>query len=386
MKLGSFFDGLGGWQIAAVHAGVTPIWSSEIEKFACALTKHHFPNTLQVGDITKLNGEELPPVDIITAGSPCQDLSVAGKQEGLKGARSGLFLQAIKLVRDMRRRTNGKYPRFFVWENVPGAFSSNGGMDFLAVLEEIGEAKLPIPQNGKWANAGMVELPICEIAWRVLDAQYWGVPQRRKRIFLVADFAESGRCAAKILFEREGVRGDNSTGGATWEGTPAGTENRLGNTIVRLRAGKPGGGKGALISKEKSLSLKSDNDQVLFIPDKARSLTARADGSPCVDRGPDVIATYTVSSYAEYVKSDICGSLKAKGGDTGSGGEGLVSLQKAVRRLTPIECERLQGLPDNYTLIDDKSCSDSARYKALGNGMAQPCADWIIKRIAEVVL
>ena len=242
MRLGSLFDGLGGWQIAAVHAGITPIWSSEIEKFACALTKYHFPNTLQVGEITKLNGAELPPVDIITAGSPCQDLSTAnGKREGLKGERSGLFMDAIRIVRDMRRRTNGKYPRFFVWENVPGAFSSNGGMDFLAVLEEIGEAKLPIPQNGKWANAGMVELRNCEIAWRVLDAQYWGVPQRRKRIFLVADFAESGRCAAKVLFERESVRGDNSTGGATREGTSAGIENRVGNTIVRLRAGKPGG-------------------------------------------------------------------------------------------------------------------------------------------------
>ena len=345
MTLGSLFDGIGGWLLAAKHAGIEPLWSSEIEAFPCAVTKHHFPEVLQLGDITKLDGARLWPVDIICAGSPCQDLSVAGKQEGLKGERSGLFRDAIRLVRDMRRASGGKYPRFFVWENVPGAFSSNKGMDFLAVLGEIGQAKLPIPQNGKWANAGMVELPRCEIAWRVLDAQYWGVPQRRKRIFLVADFAESGRSAAKILFEREGVRGDNSTGGATGEGTSAGIENRVGNTIVRLRAGKPGGGKGALISNEKSLSLKSDNDQVLFCEKTASTLRADA-GAP------------------KHMSDMICG--------------------KSVRRLTPTECERLQGLPDNYTLIDDKTCSDTARYKALGNGMAQPCADYVIKRIVEV--
>lgn len=190
LTLGSLFDGIGGWQLAAMRNGIKPIWSSEIEPYPMAVTKAHFPDTIQLGDITKLNGENLPPVDIICAGSPCQDLSVAGRQKGLQGERSGLFYQSIQLFYAMRRKTNGKYPRYFVWENVLGAFSSNRGEDFHSVLEEIGQTRLPMPDR-KWTKAGLVELPNCQIAWRVLDAQYWGVPQRRARIFLVADFGTS---------------------------------------------------------------------------------------------------------------------------------------------------------------------------------------------------
>ena len=205
MTLGSLFDGIGGWLLASRYAGVTPIWASEIEPFPCSVTARHFPDVKQLGDITQINPDEIEPVDIICAGSPCQDLSIAGKRKGLDGERSGLFRTAVELVRRMRERTAGKYPRFFVWENVPGAFSSNKGADFRAVLEEIGQTEIPIPQHGKWANAGMVECDECQIAWRVLDAQYWGVPQRRRRIFLVADFAADGRCAEEILFEQESV-------------------------------------------------------------------------------------------------------------------------------------------------------------------------------------
>ena len=205
MTLGSLFDGIGGWLLASRYAGVTPIWASEIEPFPCSVTARHFPDVKQLGDITQINPDEIEPVDIICAGSPCQDLSIAGKRKGLDGERSGLFRTAVELVRRMRERTAGKYPRFFVWENVPGAFSSNKGADFRAVLEEIGQTEIPMPPNGKWANAGLVELPQCQIAWRVLDAQYWGVPQRRRRIFLVADFAADGRCAEEILFEQESV-------------------------------------------------------------------------------------------------------------------------------------------------------------------------------------
>ena len=429
------------------------MWSSEIEKFPCAVTAKHFANTVQIGDITKLDGSRLWPVDIICAGSPCQDLSIAGKQEGLKGARSGLFRTAIRLVHAMRRASCGEYPRFFVWENVPGAFSSNKGLDFRAVLEEITEAEIPMPKFGRWAPAGVVGWNGNTLAWRVLDAQYWGVPQRRKRIFLVADFG--GRRAGEILFERKSLFGDSSEGGKAREGTAAGTESRAGNASG-------------------------------YIPNKARSLTARADGSPCIDRGSQVIAVYdmthadevmrrvsdglsptlnarmgtggnqvpvisyaiagniigredknggnhlgvnkdiaftlntvdrhavcvgngqldnarlsekvgalncmhdqqaimyTANSFAGYQATEKCGSLKASGGDIGGGSESVV-CQKNVRRLTPLECERLQGLPDGYTLIDDKSCSDTARYKALGNGMAQPVANWVIKRIVEAV-
>lgn len=190
--------------MAARHAGVTPVWASEIEPFPCSVTARHFPDVKQLGDITQIDPDTLTPVDIICAGSPCQDLSIAGKRKGLNCERSGLFRTAVDLVRRMRERTAGKYPRFFVWENVPGAFSSNHGMDFQAVLEEIGESEIPMPQGNRWAPAGLVQFPGVEIAWRVLDAQYWGVPQRRRRIFLVADFAAGGRRAGEILFEPAG--------------------------------------------------------------------------------------------------------------------------------------------------------------------------------------
>ena len=171
LTLGSFFDGIGGWLLASTRAGIEPIWSSEIDLFPESITRKHFPNVVQLGDITKIDPNTLPPVDIVCSGSPCQGLSTAGKRRGLKDVRSGLFLEAIKLVRELRRRTNGKSPRFFVWENVPGAFSSNKGLDFLTVLEEIGEASLPVPPNARWADAGLVELPNCDSAWRIFDAQ-----------------------------------------------------------------------------------------------------------------------------------------------------------------------------------------------------------------------
>ena len=225
MTLGSLFDGIGGWLLAARHAGVTPVWASEIEPFPCSVTARHFPDVKQLGDITKIDPDKIEPVDIICAGSPCQDLSIAGKRKGLDGERSGLFRTAVELVRRMRERTAGKYPRFFVWENVPGAFSSNRGMDFQAVLEEIGESEIPMPQGNRWAPAGLVQCPGAEIAWRVLDAQYWGVPQRRRRIFLVADFAADDRRAGEILFEPEGMCGDPETGEKAGKEATRGTED-----------------------------------------------------------------------------------------------------------------------------------------------------------------
>ena len=232
LTLGSLFDGIGGWLLASKHAGVKPVWSSEIEKFPLAVTKHHFPEVKQLGDITQIKAEELEPVDIICAGSPCQDLSLAGKREGLKGERSGLFRIAVDIIHRLRRITGGKQPRFFVWENVPGAFSSNRGLDFRAVLEEIGQTDIPMPENNRWANAGLVQCPQCEIAWRVLDAQFWGVPQRCKRIFLVADFGKSDRRAAKILFIDKGVSGDIEPGGKTGKEVAGTLEKSVGNTSV----------------------------------------------------------------------------------------------------------------------------------------------------------
>lgn len=205
LTLGSLFDGIGGWLLAAKRNGIAPIWSSEIDRFAMKVSKTHFPDVEQLGDITKLNGGEIPPVDIICAGSPCQDLSVAGCRKGLQGERSNLFYEAIRITREMRVRTNGKYPTFFVWENVTGAFSSNQGRDFRAVLEEITEAHIPMPGSGRWARAGMVRAGRTEVAWRTLDAQFWGVPQHRERIFLIASFDGGG--GTQILFEPESLSG-----------------------------------------------------------------------------------------------------------------------------------------------------------------------------------
>lgn len=207
------FDGIGGWQLAAQHAGVKPLWSSEIDEYPAEVTKIRFPETEQLGDVTKLDGAELPSVDIICAGSPCQDLSIAGKREGLNGERSGLFRNAIDIVHGMRKSTGGRYPQFFVWENVTGALTSNKGADFRTVLEEIGQENIPMPDNGKWAKAGMVQFQNCQVAWRVLDAQYWGVPQRRNRIFLVADF--TGERAGKILFVEPSLPRNTETGAET---------------------------------------------------------------------------------------------------------------------------------------------------------------------------
>lgn len=220
LTLGSLFDGSGGFPLGGLISGIAPLWASEIEPFPIRVTTRRLPFMKHYGDVSAIDGAKLPPVDIITFGSPCQDMSIAGKREGLDGNRSGLFYEAVRIVKEMRCATDGKYPRYIVWENVPGAFSSNKGEDFKAVLDEIcrvkdSEADTPRPK--KWPNAGCIMADDYSVAWRVFDAQYWGVPQRRKRIYLVADFA--GGCAGKILFESEGLSGYTPQGFLSWQGT-----------------------------------------------------------------------------------------------------------------------------------------------------------------------
>ena len=315
LTLGSLFDGVGGWQLAACRAGIKPLWSSEIDEFCMTVTHRHFPDTIQLGDINGI--ADAPHVDIITAGSPCQDLSIAGKRSGINGERSGLFFKAVELVRRIK-------PEFFIWENVPGVLSSNGRLDFKAVLEKILQEPVPLPKH--WSNAGVVDGRICQIAWRVLDAQYHGVPQRRRRIFLIADF--TARRAVQILFEPASVSRD-----------PASRESSQQRTAARIGS--------------------------------------RADCAVYDNHGQDSRITRL---------GDVAPTVSAKYG-TGGNNTPLVSIgfnawssNPWVRRLTPLECERLQGLPDNWTI----GGSDAKRYKALGNGMAQPCADFILRRIKEM--
>ena len=218
LTLGSLFDGSGGFPLGGILAGIKPVWNSEIEPFPIRVTEKRLPEVKHYGDVNKLNGAELPPVDIITFGSPCQDMSIAGKRTGLEGSRSGLFYQAIRIIKEMRCKSNGKYPRYAVWENVFGAFSSNKGEDFRAVLESFCSVKgceIDVAQPAKWHNAGEILGDDFSVAWRVFDSQYWGIPQRRKRIYLVADF--DGTSAGKILFESEGLSRYSAESFRAWQ-------------------------------------------------------------------------------------------------------------------------------------------------------------------------
>jgi DNA (cytosine-5)-methyltransferase 1 len=231
LTLGSLFDGSGGFPLGALLNGIDPLWASEIEPFPIRVTTRRIPRMRHCGDITRLDGAVLEPVDIITFGSPCTDMSVAGKRAGLDGSQSVLFHEAIRIIREMRFITDGKYPRYAVWENVPGAFSSNGGADFSAVLDAfIGiaapGAKVPPPDNGRWPYADTYLGDGWSMAYRTVDAQYFGVPQRRRRIYLVADFA--GGSAGEILFERQGMPGDPAPGGKPRQGIAGNAQDRAG--------------------------------------------------------------------------------------------------------------------------------------------------------------
>lgn len=392
ITLGSLFDGLGGWQIAAMRAGIPPVWSSEIEKFTCALTKVRFPDTVQLGDITKIDGGKIPPVDIVTMGNPCQDLSISGRREGLAGKRSGLFLRAVEIIRQMRTATNGEYPKIAIWENVPGAFTSNKGADFRTVLETLTETDIPVPRSGKWAKSGMVRSRECNIVWRTLDAQFWGVAQRRRRIFLVVDYTRG--YTEEILFKPESLPWDITKSKDTEERTTAGDAASVGNasTLGNECVLNDQGGQYMNVSfgKTGTLRVQGKGHQPIILDlthadevvrtvtgGKTQTLNARMGTG-----GNQVPIIYARPPYADLKQDETAVTLRASGGCNGGGSENLVA-DKLLRRLTPLECERLQGLPDNWTLIDDKSCSDNARYKAIGNGMAQPCADFVIRRVAE---
>ena len=368
VKLGSLFDGSGTMPLCAAMCGGHPVWASEVEPYPIAVTRTHLPNMKHLGSVTEIKGSKIEPVDIITFGSPCQDLSIAGKRAGLKGERSGLFREAIRIIREMLAATNGRYPRFVIWENVPGALSSNGGEDFEVVLNELlglreftggGAAKF-IRQHGKWrnfANYGAV-------AYRIVNAQFWGVPQRRRRIYAICDTC--GESAGVVVFERKGTQWNFDPcipqGGGKlqdllltaihgmiewWHQNPA--RGGAAAYTMKIRGGCEGGGKGALVQEELSATLATHQDQTLFeshgcfpintmlatrykalgrgtglgigndgdpqytitkghehavaysvgdVPDTAfanagdtvaRTLTARADGSPMIDRGPNIV-------------------------------------------------------------------------------------------------
>lgn len=395
-----------------------------------------------LGDIKKISGYKIEPVDCITGGSPCQDLSVAGKRAGLDGERSGLFMEQMRVVKEMRdattsRGSNQPRPRFMVWENVPGAFNSNGGKDFQTVLTEIvriAESDAPdVPLPNKWSKSGCLydEMGRWSIAWRVHDAQFWGVPQRRKRIALVADFA--GRAAPEVLFEREGLSWHYETSGESREEiagavgrgvkTPSGCLNSwdIQSKHIQSPAGvaetlwsgekRYGGGEAYVFdargSGDGEITPTITGDHENRITDYAEigiqpetyakqshsEYKASEQVSACKARDYKgatdlVIQPFAVDCRNGTENPDINGTLQAK-----SNGGFSVNLQKqgsVVRRLTPLECERLQGYPDNWTDIGDwtdsngkvRKAADSLRYKAIGNSIALPFWFYLLRRIS----
>ena len=360
-----------------------------------------------LGDITKISGYSAPIVDCIIGGSPCQDLSVAGKRAGLDGERSGLYIEQVRIVKEMRERDekSGRSsvdirPRYMVWENVPGAFSSNKGEDFRIVLEELAKVKdkdAVIPMPDKWTNYGCIMGDGWSIAWRVLDAQFWGVPQRRRRIALVADFG--GQSAPEILFVRQSVSGNTEQSESKRKAAPDNAEGGIG-ADDRLGA---------------------DQYNAVILGDTVSTLGVNcgmSHGRQCVLE-PLTFEPGIASREGGHIYEGISGTLRANAGDKQMatcysvdqgggksacnviegkaptlacthGGEPVVCNGRyIVRRLTPLECERLQGFPDNYTNIGEyidstgkkRQTSDAARYKALGNSIALPPWKWVLKRL-----
>lgn len=565
ITMGSLFSGSGGFELAGSIFGIRPIWASEIEPFPILVTTKNFPEMKHLGDINKLNGADLEPVTIIAGGSPCQDMSIAGKREGLDGSRSNLFREQIRIIKEMREsdRAAGRTgtqirPRYMVWENVPGAFSSNKGKDFQAVLQEIvsitdEESNVPLPPKGKWQTAGCIMGDHFSIAWRVLDAQYWGVPQRRKRIYLVADFG--GNTAPKILFEREGLSGNFTESREAWQRTAgdiktgthkAGTDDvecydisdrrRVadksevsptlttkmgtgGNNVPIVLENHPqdcrvtiaedgnvptltsrmgtGGGNVPMIMNEvravdqRNLSLGNDKSETLHgsghgssvgtiiepmalhitqdptvfegkapcltqgnpktgqatvgvaipIADKAtrykgggstRNNDGSANGLGIGEPGAPAntltaadrhgVACFAQQAIGEYEESEKASCLKRRDYKDSTN---LILWEYIIRRLTPLECCRLQGFPDNWAeelgiteptqedidhwrevfrtqmeamgeskkeKTDNQICkwlkdpeSDSAKYKMWGNGIALPCAMFVMEGISMIL-
>jgi len=242
ITLGNLFSGAGTWELAGKMVGIKPLWESEIEPFPVALEAKRFPECIQLGDVTKIDGAKIPPVDVFTNSSPCTNISVAGNREGLAGKQSGLFYESVRIAKEMREVTNGRYPRFWCFENVPGIFSSNKGSDFRTVLETVAQIKercanVPLPPEGKWHYAGVLDGDDWQIAWRTLDACHvgGGTAQRRRRVYLVADL--DGRRAAEVLFKPESVSWNTEEIRKSWEGTSRSLEERINETSRIINRG-----------------------------------------------------------------------------------------------------------------------------------------------------
>lgn len=357
LTLGSLFDGSGGFPLGGLLCGIEPLWASEIEPFPLRVTTKRLPFMKHYGDVSCLDGSRIEPVDIITFGSPCQDMSVAGKRDGLDGERSSLFYDAVRIVKEMRCATDGKYPRYIVWENVPGAFSSNKGEDFRCVLESICHIKdetLSVPKADKWRQAGNVMGDDFSIAWRVLDAQYWGVPQRRKRIFLVADFA--GGSAGEILFKSEGLSGYSKESFRSWQGAAGCFENGIRETGTSSVILNDQGGNRMDITEDVTCTLRAEAHHPPCVVDAAvfdnHGRDTRFTGP--IDVAPTISATYgTGGNNQPFVVGDTPKTLKIRCGCEGGGKGALIQNNKSAT----LSCNNDQTLfvPKAYGICSKES-------------------------------
>lgn len=359
LTLGSLFDGSGGFPLGGLLCGIEPLWASEIEPFPLRVTTKRLPFMKHYGDVSCLDGSKIEPVDIITFGSPCQDMSVAGKRDGLDGERSSLFYDAVRIVKEMRCATDGKYPRYIVWENVPGAFSSNKGEDFRCVLESICHIKdetFSVPKADKWRQAGNIVGDDFSIAWRVLDAQYWGVPQRRKRIFLVADFAD--RSAGEILFKSEGLSGYSKESFRSWQGTAGCFENGIRETGTSSVILNDQGGNRMDITEDVTCTLRAEAHHPPCVMDAAvfdnHGRDTRFTGP--IDVAPTISATYgTGGNNQPFVVGDTPKTLKIRCGCEGGGKGALIQNNKSAT----LSCNNDQTLfvPKAYGICSKDSNS-----------------------------
>jgi len=331
LTLGSLFDGSGGFPLGGLLSGITPVWASEVEPFPIMVTSRRLPFMKHYGDISRMNGAEIEPVDIITFGSPCTDMSIAGRRAGLEGKQSVLFYEAIRIIKEMRCKTNGKYPRWICWENVPGAFSSNKGEDFRAVLEAVigvvcEGAQVPMPEKNRWPYADLYLGDGWSVAYRTLDAQYWGVPQRRRRIYLVADFA--GGSAGEVLFESEGVSGYSAEGFRAWQRAARGASDCAGATGFDGYNGQLTGDVSATLGVNCGMSTGRNgivlNDQGgngMDITDEVTcTLRAESHHPPCVMDAPSVIPLehHPTDSRIKIEEGDAIQTLTSRMGTGGN--------------------------------------------------------------------
>jgi len=354
MKFGSLFTGVGGFDLGFERAGMKCLWQVEFDKNCQSVLRKHWSETELFDDVRTVGKHNLKPVDVICGGFPCQDVSIAGKRAGLAGERSGLWSEFARIIDELE-------PKWVVVENVPGLLSSNKGRDFATVIRWLAERGYGV-------------------AWRILDSQYFGVAQRRRRVFIVGSFG-NGR-AAEILFEREGVRWNTEKGRKTGEGVAS---------TFTIRTGSDGGGKGYLGFDDGAMTL---GGQPQWVNQVANTLVLNDQGGSQMSVTENVSAKLRSQEHGHqpivlgFDLAQITSKLNYSNPKVGDPqpplntlGQGHIAYkqQAAVRRLTPTECERLQGFPDGWT----DGQADSHRYKQMGNAVTVNVAEWIGKRIVE---